>query len=99
MAKLYVGDLVTVAWSNGHGESVYRVVENAVGPATFELVSERDYSDEFNDDWVMPEGYTFCPIAERNADERYGDDGMDDDDVKAVMRDIQTRRRAQGVIV
>ncbi len=44
--NLYAGDLVTVAWSNGHGESVYRVVENLVGPYTFELVSENEFSDD-----------------------------------------------------
>ena len=44
--KVYVGDLVTVAWSNGAGESVYRVVENLVGPASFELVSESEYGDD-----------------------------------------------------
>ena len=44
--KLYAGDLVTVAWSNGAGESVYRVVENLVGPYTFELVSESEYGDD-----------------------------------------------------
>ena len=44
--KLYAGDLVTVAWSNGAGESVYRVVENLVGPYTFELVSETEFGDD-----------------------------------------------------
>jgi hypothetical protein len=44
--KLYAGDLVTVAWSNGAGESVYRVVENLVGPYTFELVSEIEFGDD-----------------------------------------------------
>lgn len=90
MAKVSIGDLVTVVWSNGAGESVYRVVENLVGPATFELVSESEYGsgvDEFGDDWVMPDGYEFVPNS-AEAD----DDGMDDEDVKAVMRDIQTRR-------
>jgi hypothetical protein len=47
--KLYAGDLVTVAWSNGAGESVYRVVENLVGPYTFELVSEREFCDGDDD--------------------------------------------------
>jgi hypothetical protein len=44
--NLYAGDLVTVAWSNGAGESVYRVVENLVGPYTFELVSETEFGDD-----------------------------------------------------
>ena len=44
--KLYAGDLVTVAGSNGAGESVYRVVENLVGPYTFELVSETEFGDD-----------------------------------------------------
>ena len=26
----------------------------------------------YDETWVMPAGYTICPIAERNADERYG---------------------------
>ena len=47
--KVYVGDLVTVAWSNGAGESVYRVVENLVGPASFELVSETEFGDGDDD--------------------------------------------------
>lgn len=46
MSKVYVGDFVTVGWSNGHGESVYRVVENLVGPASFVLFSEFDYGDD-----------------------------------------------------
>ena len=44
--KVEIGDLVTVVWSNGAGESVYRVVENLVGPASFELVSESEYGDD-----------------------------------------------------
>ena len=47
--KLYAGDLVTVAWSNGAGESVYRVVENLVGPYTFELVSETEFGEGIDD--------------------------------------------------
>jgi hypothetical protein len=47
--NLYAGDLVTVAWSNGAGESVYRVVENLVGPYTFELVSETEFGDGDDD--------------------------------------------------
>ena len=26
----------------------------------------------YDETWAMPAGYTVCPIAERNADERYG---------------------------
>ena len=26
----------------------------------------------YDETWAMPAGYTICPIAERNADERYG---------------------------
>jgi hypothetical protein len=44
--KVYVGDLVTVAWSNGAGESDFRVVESEFGPATFELVAEREFGDD-----------------------------------------------------
>ena len=69
-----VGDVFTVAWSNGHGESVYRVTDSEGITHNFELVSEREFGDG-------------------------DDDGMDDDDFKAVMRDIQARRLAQGVIV
>ncbi len=47
--NLYAGDLVTVAWSNGAGESVYRVVENLVGPYTFELVSETEFGEGIDD--------------------------------------------------
>jgi hypothetical protein len=43
--KVNVGDVVTVVWSNGAGESDYRVVENLVGPSTFELVAEREFGD------------------------------------------------------
>lgn len=62
----------------------------------------------FDENWVMPDGYEFVPnpnaepdhLTLKNHAERYGDDdGMDDEDVKAVMRDIQARRRAQGVLV
>jgi hypothetical protein len=49
MSKFYAGDLVTVAWSNGAGESVYRVVENLVGPYTFELVSETEFGEGIDD--------------------------------------------------
>ena len=47
--KVYVGDLVTVAWSNGAGESDFRVVESEFGPATFELVAEREFGDGDDD--------------------------------------------------
>ena len=54
--KVYIGDVVTVVWSNGAGESDYRVVENEIGPSTFELVSEREFGegvDDFDaDDWA-----------------------------------------------
>ncbi len=54
--NLYAGDLVTVAWSNGAGESVYRVVENLVGPYTFELVSEREFCDGDESDDSIDDG-------------------------------------------
>lgn len=47
--KVYIGDVVTVVWSNGAGESDYRVVENLVGPNTFELVAEREFGDGDDD--------------------------------------------------
>ena len=54
--KVYIGDVVTVVWSNGAGESDYRVVENEIGPSTFELVAEREFGegvDDFDaDDWA-----------------------------------------------
>jgi len=47
--KVYIGDVVTVVWSNGAGESDYRVVENLVGPSTFELVAEREFGEGDDD--------------------------------------------------
>jgi hypothetical protein len=47
--KVYIGDVVTVVWSNGAGESDYRVVENEIGPNTFELVAEREFGDGDDD--------------------------------------------------
>ena len=48
--KLNVGDVVTVAWSNGHGESDYRVVEPVYGSShNFELVAEREFGDGDDD--------------------------------------------------
>jgi hypothetical protein len=44
--KVYVNDVVTVVWSNGAGESDFRVVESEFGPATFELVAEREFGDD-----------------------------------------------------
>jgi len=47
--KVYVNDVVTVVWSNGAGESDFRVVESEFGPATFELVAEREFGDGDDD--------------------------------------------------
>ena len=47
--KVNVGDVVTVVWSNGAGESDFRVVENEIGPSTFELVAEREFGDGDDD--------------------------------------------------
>ena len=47
--KVNVGDVVTVVWSNGAGESDYRVVENEIGPSTFELVAEREFGEGVDD--------------------------------------------------
>lgn len=45
--KLNVGDVITVAWSNGHGESDYRVVEPVYGSSyQFDLVAEREFGDD-----------------------------------------------------
>ena len=48
--KLNVGDVFTVAWSNGHGESDYRVVDPVYGSShNFELVAEREFGDGDDD--------------------------------------------------
>jgi len=41
--KVEIGGFVTVVWSNGAGESEYRVIENEFGPASFQLVAEYEY--------------------------------------------------------
>ena len=46
---LNVGDVFTVAWSNGHGESVYRVTDSEGITHNFELVSEREFGDGDDD--------------------------------------------------
>ena len=52
--KVYIGDVVTVVWSNGAGESDYRVVENEIGPSTFELVAEREFGEGVDDGVSAP---------------------------------------------
>ena len=47
--KVNVGDFFTVAWSNGHGESVYRVTDSEGITHNFELVSEREFGDDDDD--------------------------------------------------
>jgi len=49
MTNVFVGDLITVAWSNGHGESVYRVVDTLTGPHGFELVCENEFGELVDD--------------------------------------------------
>ena len=45
--KLNVGDVFTVAWSNGHGESDYRVTDSVFGAShVFELCGEREFGDD-----------------------------------------------------
>jgi hypothetical protein len=44
--KVYIGDVVTVVWSNGAGESDYRVVDTLDGVHNFELVGEREFGDD-----------------------------------------------------
>lgn len=44
--KVNVGDVVTVVWSNGHGESDYRVVDSGNYSHEFVLVTEREYGDD-----------------------------------------------------
>ena len=47
---LNVGDVFTVAWSNGHGESDYRVTDSVFGAShVFELVAEREFGDGDDD--------------------------------------------------
>jgi hypothetical protein len=48
--SINVGDVFTVAWSNGHGESVYRVTDSVYGSShNFELVSENEFGDGDDD--------------------------------------------------
>ena len=47
--KVNVGDVVTVVWSNGAGESDYRVVDTLDGVHNFELVGEREFGDGDDD--------------------------------------------------
>ena len=47
--SLNVGDVFTVAWSNGHGESVYRVTDSEGITHNFELVSEREFGEGVDD--------------------------------------------------
>jgi len=43
-ADVYPGQLFRVYWSNGAGESIYRLVDNpGSGPHLLELVSEKEY--------------------------------------------------------
>ena len=44
--KLNVGDVVTVAWSNGHGESDYRVVDTFNGGHDLGWVADREFGDD-----------------------------------------------------
>ena len=53
--KLNVGDVFTVAWSNGHGESVYRVTDSEGITHNFELVAEREFGDGDDDDGMTDE--------------------------------------------
>jgi len=43
--SINVGDVFAVAWSNGHGESVYRVTDSEGITHNFELVSEREFGE------------------------------------------------------
>ena len=74
--KVNIGDVVTVVWSNGAGESDYRVVDPVYGSShNFELVAEREFGEGV--DSLDPEGW--------------GDD-VDADDMAAVFADIVARR-------
>lgn len=66
--KLNVGDVITVAWSNGHGESDYRVVDPVYGAShQFDLVADREFGDD--DDGMDNDDYAavFADIAARQA--------------------------------
>lgn len=54
--KLNVGDVFTVAWSNGHGESDYRVVDDVRLHHNFVLVAEREFGDG-DDDGMVSDDY------------------------------------------
>ena len=78
--NLNVGDVFAVAWSNGAGESVYRVVDPVYGRShNFELVSENEFGEGV--DSLDPDGW--------------GDD-IDADDVAAVFADIAARRAVRS---
>lgn len=80
MVNVNVGDLVTVAWSNGAGESVYRVTDSVFGAShNFDLVSETEFGEGV--DSLDPEGW--------------GDD-LDADDASAVFADISARRAVRS---
>lgn len=65
--KLNVGDVITVAWSNGHGESDYRVVDTNDGVHVFEHCGEREFGDD--DDGLTDEDLyaVFADIHARQA--------------------------------
>ena len=56
----------------------FGAVRNADGTFTLtaealsHLVESAKNWGKYDESWAMPAGYTLCPIAERNADERYG---------------------------
>jgi hypothetical protein len=46
---MYVNDTFTVVWSNGGGESTYKIIDDpGCGPHLFSLVSEKEYGREGN---------------------------------------------------
>lgn len=45
---------------------------NLTADALNHLIESARNWGRYDENWAMPEGYTVCPIAERNASERYG---------------------------
>lgn len=41
--ELQVGDRIVIHWSNGHGYSVYKIVDTPLGNHDLELVREVEY--------------------------------------------------------
>jgi len=88
--SINVGDVFVVAWSNGHGESVYRVTgdvfvvawSNGHGESVYRVTDSEGITHNFE------------LVSEREFGDG-DDDGMTDDDFEAVFADIVARRGAE----